>query len=284
MLVLPMHTVLLDSSPNAWMAADDSEGDDSSLGELVQRFEVNEPVGAFLGVTALVSALIFAAAYSEAHSRLDEIRNSLTLEANGVHTAMLLVRTLDAGNDAHQTRALLLFAAYIEQLSEEIASGCPTLNGETVSPAAESSSNIETLYAAVPYLSKISNGGQNDEIGINLSAGMHLNAIGGESLNIRILDEGDFAGSDQIGCAGVEVISTTALAVFDRPAAIVLAIFQPESGGFQAGQQGRVDLFHLCCDDLVGAFHDRHRHAGIKQVPLRQGRAVAQINVVIKLR
>lgn len=164
MLVLPLHKTLLESSPNAWAEESGIEDGESVVGDLVQRFEVNEPVGAFLGVTALVYALIFAAAYSEAHSRLDEIRTSLTLEANGVHTAMLLVRTLDAGNDAHQTRALLLFAAYIEQLSEEIASGCPSLNGETAIPEAETYSNIETLYAAVPYLAKICNDGQNDEM------------------------------------------------------------------------------------------------------------------------
>ncbi len=164
MLALPLHALLLESDPNAWAEEGDGVDDESSVAELVQRFEVNEPVGAFLGVTALVYALIFAAAYSEAQSRLDEIRTSLTFEASGVHTAMLLVRTLDAGNDAHQTRSLLLFAAYIEQLSDEIASGCPTLNGETVVPTTENPSNIETLYAAVPFLSRICNDGQNDEM------------------------------------------------------------------------------------------------------------------------
>lgn len=133
-LALPLHTLLVSSSPNAWTNEGEGEDDNSPVAELVQHFEVNEPIGAFLGVTALVYALIFAAAYSEAHSRLDEIRTSLTLEANGVHTAMLLVRTLDAGNDAHKTRSLLLFASYIEQLSEEIAAGCPGLTAETVSP------------------------------------------------------------------------------------------------------------------------------------------------------
>eukprot|EP01043_Picozoa_sp_COSAG02_P061769 COSAG02_NODE_8366_length_2596_cov_19.291280_1_plen_595_part_00 len=164
MMLLPLHKLLVEASPNAWSEISDGEDDDSSIGELVQRFEVNEPVGAFLGVTALVYALIFAAAYSEAHTRLDEIRTSLTLEANGVHTAMLLVRTLDAGNDAHQTRSLLLFASYIEQLSEEIAAGCPTLSREAIAAPSDASSNIETLYAAVPFLSKICNDGENDEM------------------------------------------------------------------------------------------------------------------------
>eukprot|EP01043_Picozoa_sp_COSAG02_P061683 COSAG02_NODE_8338_length_2609_cov_1.978486_1_plen_612_part_00 len=164
MLLLPLHKLLVEASPNAWSEMDDGEDDDTSIGELVQRFEVNEPVGAFLGVTALIYALIFAAAYSEAHTRLDEIRTSLTLEANGVHTAMLLVRTLDAGNDAHQTRSLLLFASYIEQLSEEIAAGCEALSGAAVAATSDVSSNIETLYAAVPYLSKICNDGENDEM------------------------------------------------------------------------------------------------------------------------
>ena len=82
MLALPLHA-LFTSSPNAWTEEGEGEweGDDegSPVAELVQRFEANEPIGAFLGVTALVYALIFAAAYSEAHSRLDEIRTSLTL-------------------------------------------------------------------------------------------------------------------------------------------------------------------------------------------------------------
>lgn len=164
MMLMPLHKLLVEARPNAWSEISDDEDDDSSFGELVQRFEVNEPVGAFLGVTALVYALIFAAAYSEAHTRLDEIRTSLTLEANGVHTAMLLVRTLDAGNDAHQTRSLLLFASYIEQLSDEIAAGCPALSGEAVAAGSDVSSNIETLYAAVPFLSKICNDGENDEM------------------------------------------------------------------------------------------------------------------------
>ena len=42
-------------------------------------------------VSGLVYALIFAAVYTETQSRLDEIRRSLVQEANGVHTAMLLV-------------------------------------------------------------------------------------------------------------------------------------------------------------------------------------------------
>jgi hypothetical protein len=49
---------------------------------------------------------------AEAQTRLDEIRSSLVLEANGVHTAMLLVRTMDADNAVHKTRTLLLFASY----------------------------------------------------------------------------------------------------------------------------------------------------------------------------
>lgn len=171
-LFVPLHAAVLEHSPNAWSEAGDAAaGDDESAVELLQRFEVNEPVGAFLGVTALVYALIFAAAYSEAHSRLDEIRTSLTLEASGVHTAMLLARSLDAGNAAHQTRVLLLFAAYIEQLSDEIAAGCTGVleeSGGSSSPSVPSSSgcssSIETLYAAIPYLSKICNDGENDEM------------------------------------------------------------------------------------------------------------------------
>ena len=47
------------------------------------------------GLTGLVFALVYASNYTDAQSRLNEIRNSLAIEAGGVHTAMLLVRTLD---------------------------------------------------------------------------------------------------------------------------------------------------------------------------------------------
>eukprot|EP01047_Picozoa_sp_COSAG01_P005990 COSAG01_NODE_212_length_21797_cov_14.197806_25_plen_240_part_00 len=102
---------LVNAAPHAW-GDDESEGEWQTLGPgttagshfvfrevdrpppqngYSQRFEVNDPVAAFLGITALVYALIFASAYTEAQQRLEEIRRSLVQEANGVHTAMLLV-------------------------------------------------------------------------------------------------------------------------------------------------------------------------------------------------
>ena len=53
-----------------------------------------------------------------------EIRNALAQEAGGVHTAMLLVRTLDADDNINKTRALLLFSSYIENLATEIFFKC----------------------------------------------------------------------------------------------------------------------------------------------------------------
>ena len=90
-LLLAPTELLIDSEPNAWDVGDAWEPEPEPA-EFTQRFEVNEPVGAFLGVSALVYALIFVSAYGEAQSRLDEIRNSLVIEASGIHTAMLLVR------------------------------------------------------------------------------------------------------------------------------------------------------------------------------------------------
>ena len=58
----------------------------------------------------------------DSQARLNEIRNSLAVEAGGVHTAMLLVRTLDDTDpmSSYKTRVLLLLASYIDHLAEEI--------------------------------------------------------------------------------------------------------------------------------------------------------------------
>ena len=85
-------------------------------------YDVNDPTSAFVGVTGLVYALVFASAFQEAQNRFDEIRRSLVQEANGVHTAMLLVRTLTCDNVVHKMRTLLLFGHYIQMLSKDITS------------------------------------------------------------------------------------------------------------------------------------------------------------------
>jgi hypothetical protein len=85
-------------------------------------FDVNDPTSAFVGVTGLVYALVFASAFQEAQNRFDEIRRSLVQEANGVHTAMLLVRTLTCDNAVHKMRTLVLFGHYIQMLSKDITS------------------------------------------------------------------------------------------------------------------------------------------------------------------
>ena len=122
-------------------------------------FEINDAVSAFLGITAVVYALIFASAFTEAQARFDEIRRSLIQEANGVHTAMLLVRTLDAENVVHKMRTLLLFGHYIQTLSEDI-----TLDGGTFD-VNNGRSNIETLYAAMPSLERIASDGDTSAAG-----------------------------------------------------------------------------------------------------------------------
>jgi hypothetical protein len=45
-----------------------------------QHFELNDPVAAFVSVTGLVFALVFASNYTDAQCRLNEIRNSLAVE------------------------------------------------------------------------------------------------------------------------------------------------------------------------------------------------------------
>lgn len=129
---------------------------------LVQRLERNDAIDAFMGVTSLVFALIFASTYTDAQNRLNEIRNSLAQEAGGVHLAMLLVRTLEDTDpsDTYKTRVLLLFASYIEQLAGEIK----WQQGSQRKPDRPTPSNVETLYAAIPFLAAIGSDGDGDEM------------------------------------------------------------------------------------------------------------------------
>jgi hypothetical protein len=128
---------------------------------LVQHFDRNDAIAAFIGVTSLVFALIFASTYTDAQSRLNEIRNSLAQEAGGVHLAMLLVRTLEDTDpsDTYKTRVLLLLASYIDHLAQEISWLQGGAIGEQPTP-----SSIETLYAAIPFLSQIGSDGDGDEM------------------------------------------------------------------------------------------------------------------------
>ena len=100
-------------------------------------------------------ALVFTSAYSEAQARLDEIRCNLVHEANGVHTAMQLVCAIETTNEAHKTRTLLLFASYIFQLGDEIGHDPDWIDAddEGEDEGGSEGSSIETLFAAVPYLS-----------------------------------------------------------------------------------------------------------------------------------
>ena len=155
--------------------------------QFVQHFELNDPIAAFVSVTGLVFALVFASNYTDAQCRLNEIRNSLAVEAGGVHTAMLLVRTLDdtdpGGN--YKTRVLLLLASYIDHVSEEIewqqrgsniwstgsSNGSNTTSGGGGGGGGEASpsdatpppdSTVEILYATLPFLGEIAMDGDGD--------------------------------------------------------------------------------------------------------------------------
>ena len=119
---------------------------------------LNEPLGAFIGVVSIIFALMYTSVYSDATERLNSIRNALAQEAGGVHTAMLLVRTLDADDNINKTRALLLFSSYIENLATEIFFKSQPNRGSTLI------SSIEALYAAVPFLSEIASDGEGDEM------------------------------------------------------------------------------------------------------------------------
>jgi hypothetical protein len=142
LLSLPLHTWLIGAD------ADDIHGTD-----LDDRDATNGPVCGILGVASLTYALIFASAYSEAQARLDEIRMNLVQEANGVHTAMLLVRAIHTTNEAHKVRTLLLFASYIFQLGDDIGHDGEWLISDDASDTNAESSSIETLFATVPFLS-----------------------------------------------------------------------------------------------------------------------------------
>eukprot|EP01046_Picozoa_sp_COSAG06_P059128 COSAG06_NODE_12124_length_1420_cov_2.019682_1_plen_283_part_10 len=83
-------------------------------GEPMQHYVLNEPLGAFIGVVSIIFALMYTSVYQDATERQNHIRNALAQEAGGVHTAMLLVRTLDADDTINKTRGLLLFSSYIE--------------------------------------------------------------------------------------------------------------------------------------------------------------------------
>jgi|EP01043_Picozoa_sp_COSAG02_P039842 hypothetical protein len=147
------------SGTHVW-DADDSTNDTGSEHIYQQHFELNEPMGGFISVTGLVFALVFASNYTDAQCRLNEIRNSLAVEAGGVHTAMLLVRTLDEDDPsgAFKSRVLLLLASYIEHLAEEIL-WAQTGQGEEPPP-----SNVEILYATIPFLSEIGSDGDGDDM------------------------------------------------------------------------------------------------------------------------
>ena len=142
LLSLPLHTWLIGTD------ADDIHGTD-----LDDLDATNGPVCGILGVASLTYALIFASAYSEAQARLDEIRMNLVQEANGVHTAMLLVRAIHTANEAHKVRTLLLFASYIFQLGDDIGHDGEWLISDDASDTNAESSSIETLFATVPFLS-----------------------------------------------------------------------------------------------------------------------------------
>ena len=74
--------------------------------------------------------------------------------------AALCTGTLDADNSLHKTRTLLLFSTYISQLSEEIERERGGLSTESE----EDRTSIETLYAAIPFLAKIADDGDGDEM------------------------------------------------------------------------------------------------------------------------
>lgn len=128
-------------------------------GEPMQHYVLNEPLGAFIGVVSIIFALMYTSVYNDATERQSHIRNALAQEAGGVHTAMLLVRTLDADDDVNKTRALLLFSSYIENLATEIF-----FKSKVGAKGAVLISSIEALYAAVPFLSEIASDGEGDEM------------------------------------------------------------------------------------------------------------------------
>jgi hypothetical protein len=121
---------------------------------------LNEPVGAYVGCVGIIFALMYTSVYNDAQGRQSEIRNALAQEAGGVHTAMLLVRTLDADDNINKTRALLLFSSYIENLATEIF----FKSRKAGQHEQVLQSSIESLYAAVPFLAEIASDGEGDEM------------------------------------------------------------------------------------------------------------------------
>ena len=121
---------------------------------------LNEPIGAYVGCVGIIFALMYTSVYNDAQVRQSEIRNALAQEAGGVHTAMLLVRTLDADDNINKTRALLLFSSYIENLATEIF--FKSQNHRDHEQVLQSS--IESLYAAIPFLAEIASDGEGDEM------------------------------------------------------------------------------------------------------------------------
>jgi hypothetical protein len=122
---------------------------------------LNEPIGAYVGCVGTIFALMYTSVFNDAQARQSEIRNALAQEAGGVHTAMLLVRTLDADDNINKTRALLLFASYIENLADEIFSKS---RKATKHETAVMQASIESLYAAIPFLADIASDGEGDEM------------------------------------------------------------------------------------------------------------------------
>lgn len=111
-------------------------------------------------MVSIIFALMYTSVYNESQVRQSAIRNCLALEAGGVHTAMLLVRSLDADDMVNKTRALLLFSSYVEQLAAELFyKRNPQDQASDFLP-----SSIESLYAAVPFLAQIASDGEGDEM------------------------------------------------------------------------------------------------------------------------
>ena len=111
-------------------------------------------------MVSIIFALMYTSVYNESQVRQSAIRNCLALEAGGVHTATLLVRSLDADDMVNKTRALLLFSSYVEQLAAELFyKRNPQDQASDFLP-----SSIESLYAAVPFLAQIASDGEGDEM------------------------------------------------------------------------------------------------------------------------
>ena len=170
---------------------DAGSSDQGNTPLLEQRFDLNDPLSVFLAVVGMIYALMFAEQYADAKGRLNDIRECLTMEGAALHSAILLVRTLE--DSVRKADALLLFSAYVEELALSLVDQPNAQQSRSLPKTKRSSGDgkvtprllrrnsteynismgtrsIETLYAAIRILNKRRRSSSTEETTVSYDA------------------------------------------------------------------------------------------------------------------